>query len=76
MGAQSAIFAYALPSGPAQAEPSSWRILPLVVLPAAVIGFALSLRIWNARPQPRPAAQPPAAAGGPSIPIGAPVADA
>jgi OPA family glycerol-3-phosphate transporter-like MFS transporter len=68
MGLQSLIFGLALPGKAMQAEPSAWRVLPLVVLPAAVIGFVLSLRIWNARP--RPAEQPrKAAAGGPVIPV-------
>jgi OPA family glycerol-3-phosphate transporter-like MFS transporter len=67
MGAQALIFGYALPSGAAQEDASAWRVLPLIVLPAAAIGFLLSLRIWNARPQPKTVA-PEAAAGGPAIP--------
>jgi MFS transporter, OPA family, glycerol-3-phosphate transporter len=68
MGLQSMIFGFALPRGAEQTDPSNWRVLPLIVLPAAFIGFLLSLRIWNARPQPRTVPKA-AAAGGPVIPV-------
>jgi OPA family glycerol-3-phosphate transporter-like MFS transporter len=70
MGLQSLIFGYALPKGEAQGDPANWRILPLIVLPAAAIGLVLSLRIWNARAQPR-TVPAKAAAGGPVIPVAA-----
>lgn len=38
---------------PAAREISNWMIWPYAMIPVAVIGFALSLRVWNARAQPR-----------------------
>ncbi len=37
---------------PEAADPASWSIWPLAMLPFAVAGFVLALRVWNARPQP------------------------
>jgi len=50
-GAQSIIISQVLPTGAAQTEPTNWRVWLLVVLPATVLGFFLSLRIWNAKPK-------------------------
>jgi OPA family glycerol-3-phosphate transporter-like MFS transporter len=36
--------------------PASWSSWPIVILPATVIGFALALRLWNARPKSKAAA--------------------
>ncbi len=52
-GAQSLLISKVLPTGPAQTEPTNWRIWLLVVLPVTVVGFLLSLRIWNAKPTPK-----------------------
>lgn len=35
----------------AQRDPANWGAWPLAMLPLAVIGFALTLRIWNAKPR-------------------------
>jgi len=50
-GVQSILLGYVLPTGDAQADPANWRIWLIVILPVAVIGFLLSLRIWNAKPR-------------------------
>jgi len=34
-------------------DPSNWIIWPIAMIPLALIGFVLSLRIWNAKPQPK-----------------------
>jgi OPA family glycerol-3-phosphate transporter-like MFS transporter len=34
----------------AAADPKEWQVWPLVIVPAALIGFLLALRLWNARP--------------------------
>jgi len=51
-GVQSILLGFVLPTGEEQADPANWRIWLLVILPVAVIGLLLSLRIWNAKPQP------------------------
>ena len=51
-GLQSILLGFVLPTGEEQADPANWRIWLLVILPVAVIGLLLSLRIWNAKPQP------------------------
>jgi MFS transporter, OPA family, glycerol-3-phosphate transporter len=35
---------------PAAADPDNWRVWPYAMVPVALIGFLLTLRIWNARP--------------------------
>jgi OPA family glycerol-3-phosphate transporter-like MFS transporter len=52
-GAQSLIMGKVLPEGPEQTDPTNWRVWLLITLPVAVIGFVLSLRIWNAKPKPK-----------------------
>jgi OPA family glycerol-3-phosphate transporter-like MFS transporter len=37
--------------GPAT-DPSSWIVWPLAMVPMALIGFLLALRVWNAKPKP------------------------
>ena len=37
-------------------DPAQWRHWPLVMLPVALIGMLLALRVWNARPKGRAAA--------------------
>lgn len=39
-----------LPKVHAQADAANWWTWPAVMVPAAVIGLALSTRVWNARP--------------------------
>jgi OPA family glycerol-3-phosphate transporter-like MFS transporter len=50
--------------GPAT-DPANWWPWPAAMVPLALLGFVLSLRLWNARPQPKgPAtAAPPAEVG-------------
>lgn len=60
--AQSFIYGAALPaskirdaegclvSNPAAADPDNWRVWPYAMIPVALIGFLLTLRIWNAKP--------------------------
>jgi OPA family glycerol-3-phosphate transporter-like MFS transporter len=38
--------------GPAT-EPSSWLAWPVAMIPFALIGFLLALRVWNAKPTPK-----------------------
>jgi OPA family glycerol-3-phosphate transporter-like MFS transporter len=38
--------------GPAT-DPANWHWWPVAMIPLAIIGFVLSLRVWNARPQPK-----------------------
>lgn len=45
----------------ASTDPANWTAWPLAMIPMALIGLALSLRLWNARPQgkkPPPDAEP------------------
>ena len=49
-GLQSVLLGYWLPTGEAQADPENWRIWMYTIMPAAIIGFFLCLRIWNAKP--------------------------
>jgi len=44
--------------GPAT-DPANWNWWPIAMIPVAIIGFVLALRVWNAKPQPKkkPAAQ-------------------
>ncbi|MSP26290.1 MAG: MFS transporter [Myxococcales bacterium] len=45
----------------AASNPDNWLAWPLGMIPVAVIGTLLALRIWNAKPQPKPPAAPAAA---------------
>ncbi len=38
----------------AATEPSNWRAWPLAMVPLALIGLILALRLWNAKPKPKP----------------------
>jgi OPA family glycerol-3-phosphate transporter-like MFS transporter len=38
-------------ANPAAAKASNWSIWPIAMIPVAVIGFVLTLRIWNAKPR-------------------------
>jgi OPA family glycerol-3-phosphate transporter-like MFS transporter len=49
-GLQSVLLGMWLPEGDAASDPENWRVWMYTVLPAAVIGFVLCLRIWNAKP--------------------------
>lgn len=45
-----------LPKKPLNADPANWWTWPAVILPAAILGFALATRVWNARPKSKAAA--------------------
>lgn len=45
-----------LPKKPLNADAANWWTWPMVILPAALLGFALATRVWNARPKSRAAA--------------------
>ncbi|HEX7879160.1 MAG TPA: MFS transporter [Candidatus Eisenbacteria bacterium] len=47
---QSILLGKVLPSGEAAKDPHNWTNWPLAMLPVAVIGFLLCLKLWNARP--------------------------
>jgi OPA family glycerol-3-phosphate transporter-like MFS transporter len=47
----SPIFELKMIVGPAT-DPSSWIVWPLAMVPMALIGFLLALRVWNAKPKP------------------------
>jgi OPA family glycerol-3-phosphate transporter-like MFS transporter len=34
---------------PAANDLSNWTIWPIAMIPVAIVGFALALRVWNAR---------------------------
>jgi OPA family glycerol-3-phosphate transporter-like MFS transporter len=40
-------------TGPAT-DPANWLPWPIAMIPLALIGFMLSLRLWNAKPKPKP----------------------
>jgi OPA family glycerol-3-phosphate transporter-like MFS transporter len=50
-GLVSLVLGKVLPEGDPAKVASNWRAWPLVLLPATVIGFALALRLWNAKPK-------------------------
>jgi MFS transporter, OPA family, glycerol-3-phosphate transporter len=57
-GLQGIVLGTLLPSGPSKSDPANWWTWPVVMLPVALVGFLLALRLWNARPTPRVAARP------------------
>ena len=48
--AQAWYFGWALPNGDAAKDPSNWQAWPVAMVPMALIGFLLALRLWNAHP--------------------------
>lgn len=40
--------------GPAT-DPDNWQMWPIAMVPLAAIGLLLALRVWNAKPKPKPA---------------------
>ena len=59
-GTQSFLLGAILPDGDAAKDPSNWTVWPLALLPLAILGTILALRIWNAKPKPNKAAPAPA----------------
>jgi OPA family glycerol-3-phosphate transporter-like MFS transporter len=39
-----------LPDGAEASDPERWRLWPLSMIPVALVGLLLALRLWNARP--------------------------
>jgi OPA family glycerol-3-phosphate transporter-like MFS transporter len=37
----------------AATDPANWQAWPIVMIPLALIGFLLALRLWNAKPKPK-----------------------
>lgn len=68
-GLQAVVLGYLLPKHEAARDPDAWSAWPMAMLPVAIIGFLLTLRIWNATVKPKtaprtddePAAAPEAA---------------
>ncbi len=62
-GLQSLIVGRLLPQGDAAKVAANWISWPMAMVPMAIIGLWLCTRVWNARPQSKPAAaaQPAAA---------------
>ncbi|MBI5543507.1 MAG: MFS transporter [Deltaproteobacteria bacterium] len=63
---QSFLLGAVLPSGEAAKVASNWINWPIAMLPVAVVGFLLTTRVWNAKPQragpaPAPPTVPPPA---------------
>ncbi|MCC6523616.1 MAG: MFS transporter [Polyangiaceae bacterium] len=50
-GGQVLLLGQLLPKDAARADPANWSAWPLVMIPAAAVGFLLALRLWNARPK-------------------------
>ncbi len=42
----------------AAANPDNWLAWPLAMIPVALVGLLLALRVWNAKPQAKKAAEP------------------
>ena len=79
-GLQSVLLGSILPAKGTEAAKvvENWRVWPVAMLPIALLGFFLSLRVWNARPQgkapaPKPAPEAvPASSPAPPVPASEP----
>lgn len=49
--AEALVLGHVLPKGELAKSASSWWTWPAVILPAAIVGLALTTRVWNARPK-------------------------
>ena len=47
------VLGHVLPTGAAKKLPANWSAWPIVMVPAAVIGLVLAIRVWNAKPAPK-----------------------
>ncbi|MBW2529489.1 MAG: MFS transporter [Deltaproteobacteria bacterium] len=54
--AQSILLGRILPDGDAAKDPNNWGNWPIAMVPLAILGTVLALRIWNAKPKPKQAA--------------------
>jgi OPA family glycerol-3-phosphate transporter-like MFS transporter len=50
---QSVTYGTLLPEGDAAKDPGHWTVWPLSMIPVALIGFFLAMRLWNAKPDPK-----------------------
>ncbi len=50
---QAILYGTILPTGADAADASKWSMWPVAMIPLALIGLVLALRIWNAKPQPK-----------------------
>ncbi len=55
--AESILYGSILPNGEAAKDPSNWSSWPLAMIPIAIIGFILTIRLWNAKPTPKAVAK-------------------
>jgi len=39
----------------AATDPANWKAWPIAMIPFAILGFVLALRLWNAKPKPKTA---------------------
>jgi OPA family glycerol-3-phosphate transporter-like MFS transporter len=37
----------------AATDPANWQAWPIAMIPPALVGFLLALRLWNAKPKPK-----------------------
>jgi OPA family glycerol-3-phosphate transporter-like MFS transporter len=53
--AEAIALGFALPKDgtPAAKDPANWWGWPVVMVPAALVGFVLTTRLWNAKPKPK-----------------------
>ncbi|MCB9754037.1 MAG: MFS transporter [Myxococcales bacterium] len=49
-------YGWRLPSGDAAKDPANWSEWPVWMIPVALIGFVLALRVWHSKPQGKRAA--------------------
>jgi OPA family glycerol-3-phosphate transporter-like MFS transporter len=54
--AEAVVLGNVLPTGAAKKIPANWSAWPIVMVPAAVIGLLLAIKVWNAKPAPKGAA--------------------
>ncbi|MBC7693557.1 MAG: MFS transporter [Methylotenera sp.] len=47
---QSILFGSILPTGAAAKDPANWKNWPMVMIPVALIGLLLGMRLWNVKP--------------------------
>ena len=55
-GGQVLLLGQLLPKAPAWKDPANWSAWPIAMIPAALVGFLLALRLWNAKPKAQRAA--------------------
>ena len=48
--AESLYYGSVLPNGDAAKDPNHWSAWPMAMIPVSIVGFLLTLRLWNARP--------------------------